>query len=317
MSSNIPETLPYLALGPDQVGLHPQGHRAPARLRLGTVTLQVADLQASVAFYQQVIGFEVKSLQEGVARMGVPGEPEVLLELREKKGVRPAVHRGRLGLYHFAVLLPTQADLGRFIRHAQGLGVHVGMSDHHYSEATYLKDPDGISIEVYRDRPQQDWVVSVEGEILGGGDPLDVQKLQEAARDVPYQGLPAGSTMGHLHFYVEDLQDAARFYHQGLGLDQVGWRHPTALFLSRDGYHHHIGLNTWAKGSPVSSEEDARLLTWELLLPTDRDLEPMKSSLQEAGFGVRDVGGADGFQASDPWGITVWVRSVEPEVLSL
>ncbi|BDP44004.1 glyoxalase (plasmid) [Deinococcus aetherius] len=305
-----PPTVPYRQLPQSRIGVNAPHHTLPGTIRLGLVTLQIADLGASLDFYTRVIGFTLHEQGEGggqyFARLGTP-DGQVLLELREKRGVRYAPHRGRLGLYHFAVLLPTRADLARFLRHAQGLGVHVGQSDHHYSEATYLKDPDGISIEVYRDRPRDEWRVTEDGEIGGGGDPLDLKALMETAGDTPWQGLPLGTTLGHLHFYVGDLEGAARFYHEGLGFPKVTWSWPGALFLGAGGYHHHLGLNTWAVGSAPSGEDDARLLSWDLILPDDTTLHATADSLGQAGFPGTPTPG--GLLATDPWGITVRLRT--------
>ncbi|PYE50546.1 VOC family protein [Deinococcus yavapaiensis] len=306
---NLP-TVPYLTLPFDQVGQNPTRHALPANVQLGPVVLQIADLDASLDFYTNVIGLHLHGREEGqarAARLGTP-EGEVLIELREKKGVKYAPHRGRLGLYHVAVLLPTRADLGRFIRHALGLGVHVGQSDHHYSEATYLKDPDGLTVEVYRDRPRDEWRVTQDGEIIGGGDLLDLGALDEAAGDAPWRGVPTGTTLGHLHFYVGDLDEAARFYHAGLGFPKVSWSaFPSALFLGAGGYHHHLGLNTWAAGSAPSGDDDARLLTWDLVLPDEATVERTARSLRAEGFSVTVT--PSGLLADDPWGITVRLRT--------
>lgn len=164
--------------------------------------------------------------------------------------------------------------------------MHVGQSDHHYSEATYLQDPDGLSIKVYRDRSRDDWHVTEDGEIIGGGNPLDLTALMEAAGDTPWHGLPAGTKVGHLHFYVGDLDEAAHFYHDGLGFPKTTWTFPGALFLGAGGDHHHLGLNTWAAGSAPSGDDDARLLTWDLILPDDAALHATAISLEQAGFPV-------------------------------
>jgi catechol 2,3-dioxygenase len=309
----LPPTVPYTQLPISHIGIQPPRHRVPAGVRLGAVTLQIADLDRSLDFYTRVIGFALHSRTEHDgqrhATLGLP-DGQVLLELREKPGVQPAPHRGRLGLYHFTVLLPTRADLGRFICNALDLGVHVGQSDHHFSEATYLMDPDGLTVEVYRDRSRSEWRVTPEGEIIGGGDPLDLTALNEAAGDTPWRGLPDGTTIGHQHFYVGDLEQAARFYHEGLGFPKVTWSFPGALFLSAGGYHHHLGLNTWAAGSEPSGDGDARLLTWDLLLPDEAALDATVRSLEQACYATTPT--ATGVLASDPWGITVRLRTVAP-----
>ncbi len=293
-------TIPYLELPAKQIGVQAPRHRA-SDIRIGQVTLQVADLERSLAFYRRVLGFQILNRSDMQAQLGTP-DGNVLLELHEKPGVRFAPHRGRLGIYHFALLLPTRGDLGRFLAQALAQDVHVGQSDHHYSEATYLMDPDGISIEVYRDRPRNEWRVTSEGEVIGGGDPLDQNALKEAAGGHTWQGLPVGTILGHLHFYIGDLEQAARFYHEGLGFAKMTWNFPGALFLGANGYHHHIGLNTWAAGSAPSGDDDARLLTWDLILPDQASLNATKDSLEQAGFTVVLE------RSSDPCGIEVRLK---------
>jgi catechol 2,3-dioxygenase len=188
------------------------------------VALQVAHLDRSLAFYREVIGFELLAQDEvsghRTARLGAPASNRVLLELREKPGAHPVPRRGRLGIYHFAVLLPTRGDLGRFLQHAEALGVRIGSAEHRVSEALYLVDPDGISIEVYRDRPRDEWPYR-DGELQAPSDPLDAQDLLAAAGSGPWRGLPAGTTIGHMHFYVGDIPAAEAFYHQALGFDKT------------------------------------------------------------------------------------------------
>ncbi|AFZ68947.1 VOC family protein [Deinococcus peraridilitoris] len=308
----FPTTIPYPDLPADRLGLKPERHTLPANIGLGTVTLQINDLGASIAYYTRVIGLTLHTQGEQhgqrIATLGI-SDSQTLLELREKPGVKYAPHRGRLGLYHFALLLPTRADLARFVRNALSLGVHVGSGDHHYSEATYLMDPDGISIEVYCDRPREEWQVTEGGEIVGRADPLDLHALVATAAATPWTGLPTGATIGHLHFYIVDLDQAARFYHAGLGFPKITWSFlaPSGLFLSVGGYHHHIGLNTWAAGSPPSGENDARLLTWELILPDQKTTDQTVASLRAEGFDVTPT--PDGLLANDPWGITVRLRT--------
>jgi catechol 2,3-dioxygenase len=291
-------------------GIGTPGFRLPAEVRIGAVALQVADLDRSLGFYEKVLGFRLIAREDTPggrsARLGAQEGERVLLELREKPGVRSVPRRGRLGIYHFAVLLPTRQDLARFLRHATALGVHIGSSDHLVSEALYLVDPDGITVEVYRDRPRGEWTYQ-NGEVVAGILPLDVEDLLAAAGDQPWRGLPAGTTIGHMHFYVGEIPPAEAFYHTALGFDKIAWSMPGMLFVSAGGYHHHVGLNTWAAGSPVATDDDARLLFWELVLPDRPTTEAAAESLRRAGFGVTASDGA--FLARDPWGISVRLRS--------
>jgi catechol 2,3-dioxygenase len=102
--------------------------------------------------------------------------------------------------------------------------------------------------------------------------------------------------MGHIHLSVGDLERASRFFHGGLGLDKMVWSYPGALFLSAGGYHHHLGANTWAMGARLATSSDARLLEWELILPSANDVTAAEESLRAAGYDAR------GGLAVDPWG---------------
>jgi catechol 2,3-dioxygenase len=249
-----------------------------------------------------VLGLRVLESGNGQARLAAKGSGEPLVELHERPGAAPVPQRGRLGLYHFALLLPDRPALGAFLRHLASLGERAGASDHLVSEALYLQDPDGLGIEVYADRPRSDWVVEAR-EIRMTTVPLDAQGLALAARDTVWNGMPAGTQMGHLHLHIGALDEANDFYHQGLGLDRVVWSYPGALFLSAGGYHHHLGLNTWAAREATPGDGDARLLDWELVLSAEEAVTAAAKSLSDAGYNVRrDAGEAS---ATDPWGTTV------------
>ena len=283
-------------------GVKPPNYRLPESAHIGRVRLQVADLERSIAYYETVIGFRVLGREEGVARLGAHGDDRVLIELHEKSGVRPVARRGQIGLYHFAILLPDRAELGRFLAHLVALGVRAGMADHYVSEALYLSDPDGLGIEVYADRPRTAWRES-QGELAMASDPLDVDSVIAAGKGEPWTGAPAGTTIGHVHLYVGDLDEAARFYHEGLGLDKIVWSYPGALFMSAGGYHHHLGTNTWAAGAPLATDDDARLLDWEVVVPTTADADAAARSISDAGHPVERS--EKGHAARDPWGTTL------------
>jgi len=297
------------APGPAQAGKYgiaPEGFRLPQPARIGRVRLQVADLERSLGYYRTVLGFRVLSRDDGRAALGAEGSDTLLVELAEKPGVRPVPRRGLLGLYHFAVLLPDRAALGRFLAHLRQLGAYAGMSDHFVSEAIYLTDPDGLGIEVYADRPRSAWIQRGP-ELAMATEPLDAADVIRAGGGQPWTGMPAGTTIGHVHHYVGDIEQAARFYHQGLGFDLVVWSYPGALFVSAGGYHHHVGMNTWAAGSPAATDGDARLLHWELLVPGAGAADAVAESLRAAGFTPERADGA--WIARDPWGIAVRVAA--------
>lgn len=283
------------------VGIQPSGYRLPHAARVGKVRLQVSDLAASSLFYTRVLGFRVIRRAAAIAALGPQSGPAVI-ELHERRTARPVPRRGLIGLYHFAILLPDRASLGRFVAHLGELGAYAGSADHLVSEALYLSDPDGLGIEVYADRARATWGTNG-GEIAMATRPLDLRSLLLAAGDTPWTGMPAGTSIGHVHFHVTTLGEAEAFYHHALGFDKAMWSYPGALFFSAGGYHHHVGTNTWAAGSTVAGPEDARLLEWELRLPGERDIEAATRNAATAGFRVREDG--DDRLITDSSGITV------------
>ncbi|MFL5605561.1 MAG: VOC family protein [Gemmatimonadaceae bacterium] len=279
------------------LGIAAPRYRLPAATQLGHVRLQVADLERSLAYYERVLGFRVLTRRDGDVTLGAVGDDTPLVELHERRGATPAPQQGRLGLYHFAILLPDRPALGRFVAHLAQIGARAGASDHLVSEAIYLRDPDGLGIEVYADRPRESWR-TVDRELQMDTTPLDLDSVVQAAGGVSWSGMPPGTRVGHVHLHVGDLEKAADFYHAALGLDKIVWSYPSALFLSAGGYHHHLGVNTWAgAGAPRPTEQDARLLEWRLETP---GAERAVASLAEAGYAARATD--DGWVVTDPWG---------------
>ncbi|HEX2218987.1 MAG TPA: VOC family protein [Gemmatimonadales bacterium] len=278
----------------------------PADIALGPVLLQVADLSRSIAYYDRVLGLRVLQTSAGAATLGADDGGTPLVELRELRGAAPVPRRGRLGLYHFALLLPDRASLGRFAAHLASLPHYAGSADHLVSEALYLTDPDGLGIEVYADRPRSSWRTQG-GALAMATDPLDLDDLVRAGGGQPWSGVPAGTRVGHIHLYVADLRLAAAFYHEALGLDRVVLDFPGALFLSAGGYHHHLGTNTWAAGAPPARENDARLLEWRVHVPHAEDVGAVSASLESAGYPVGR--GPDGVTARDPWGTQIRISA--------
>jgi catechol 2,3-dioxygenase len=262
--------------------------------------LQVADLTRSRAFYAGVLGLRVVGRGDGRLVLGPQEADTPLVELVEQPGAQPAPRRDRLGLYHVAFLLPSRDALGAFVRHLADQDVRVGRSDHRVSEALYLTDPDGLGIEVYADRPRAAWGRTEEGEIAMTTEPLDTQALLDATPDASWAGMPAGTTIGHVHLHVGDLERAESFYHEALGFDKTVWTYPGALFLSAGSYHHHVGTNVWAGDARPAGADEAQLLEWTLLVPDAEDVDAAADCLEDAGAPVtRD---APACRTQDPWG---------------
>ena len=298
-----------------EIGVAPPGFRLPDETTIGTVVLQVADLERSLDYYQSVLGLRVLDRRDRddagaaaalAAHSTGAATVSPILALHERRGARRVPTGGRLGLFHFAMVLPDRPALGRFFRHLLDARIPYGAADHMVSEALYLTDPDGLGIEVYRDRPRAEWIVR-NGQVIGGTDPLDSSGVLDAGDGRPWEGVPEGSRIGHVHFHVGDLGQASAFYHEALGFDRVRWPFPGALFVSAGGYHHHVGLNTWATSHDPAADDDARLREWELVLPTPESVEAARDSVESAGYPI--AGASSGFRSSDPWGITVCVRT--------
>ena len=288
-------------------GIQPEGFRLPADTAPGRVRLQVADLGRSVGYYEHTIGLSAVSRSAGRAELAVRDSGRVLVELVERAGARPAPRRGALGLFHFAILLPHRPALGRFLSHALDLGAVSGLADHAVSEAVYLADPDGLGIEVYADRPREAWRVHTDHDrqLYVTTESLDISGVLAAGDHQAWDGLPAGTTMGHVHLHVGDLVGAEAFYHRALGFDKVVWTYPGALFMSAGGYHHHLGTNTWSRGV-TAAEDQARLLSWDLELPDGASVEAAVRSLEQAGYPATQQDGT--WLATDPWGTVVRIQ---------
>ncbi|MBA3658948.1 MAG: hypothetical protein H0W67_05065 [Gemmatimonadales bacterium] len=190
-------------------------------------------------------------------------------------------------------------------------GERFGASDHLVSEALYLRDPDGLGIEVYADRPRDAWRMrqTPDGpELLMATDPLNLADVVRSAGGESWDGMPSGTVMGHVHLHVGRLAVAQDFYHRALGLDPVVWSYPGALFLSAGGYHHHLGVNTWAGEDATAPDAgDARLVEWTMLLPEPADVSATAGRLTSAGYPV--VPDPHGWHVSDPWGTVLRVTS--------
>src|SRR5262245_54210893 len=249
-----------------QYGIPAPGYRLPNETHVGSARLLVSDLERSLDYYQQVIGLRVMSRERSSASLAPHGGGAALIYLETRAGTKPPPRGGRFGLYHFALLVPDRASLGRFVSHLREIGAHVASADHAVSEALYLWDPDGLGIEVYADRPRDAWRLRAQ-EIFMTTERLNIQSLMSSAADGPWTGLPPGTTLGHMHLQVSDLERAEAFYHTALGFDKIVWSFPGALFLSAGGYHHHLGTNTWAPGADRALENEARLLVWDLVIP--------------------------------------------------
>ena len=248
----------------------------------GPVRLRVADLDSEREFYERAIGLSPIDSGDGVARLGSDGTPVVELDHRADA---PARAPRTTGLFHLAILVPDRAALAAALARAVRAGGRIsGASDHLVSEALYLNDPEGNGIEIYRDRPRAEWE-RYGGEIRMSTLPLDVDGLlAELHEDEPESAMPDGTRVGHVHLNVADLDAAERFYSGLLGFDVTVRGYPGALFLSTGGYHHHIGVNTWAgPGAPAPAAGSRGLEWFELSVDDAPGLAELERRLGDAG----------------------------------
>jgi catechol 2,3-dioxygenase len=215
-------------------------------LKIAAVHLRISDLRRSLEFYGDCLGFvTVRQFANG-AELAPAADAVAILTLTEQKDAR-FPPREAAGLFHAALLFPERAALGTWLQFAAERGVDFeGFSDHGVSEAIYLSDPDGNGLEFYADRPREEWPFS-DGEVAMVTRPLAVRSLLAEAS--PVRDNPLTRThWGHLHLRVTDLNRSEAFYREKLGVEVMQRSFPGARFLAADGYHHHLGLNTW--GSP-------------------------------------------------------------------
>ncbi len=264
---------------------------------LGYVHLTVADLDTQLAFYQEVLGFQLHWRDGDTAALGA-GKSD-LLRLTERRGARRVLRT--TGLYHFAVLVPARVDLAQLLRRIAETRTPVqGIVDHRINEAIYLPDPEGNGIELNWDRPRQQWP-SWDTVLRLGNAPLDVDGLMAelAGATGAWTGLHPDTAIGHVHLHVPDIEAARAFYHDVLGFDDIGQYHGQAGFVSAGGYHHHIGYNTWAGvGAPPPPPESIGLRYFVIHLPVSAELTYAADRVRRAGLALTEM--PEGLLLRDP-----------------
>ncbi|MFC5603725.1 VOC family protein [Sporosarcina koreensis] len=274
----------------------------PPHIYTGEVVLKVTDLDKLTNFYTEIIGFRVLKKEDNRVVLTADGQ-QPLLVLEQPEQILTKEPR-RTGLYHFALLLPTRADLGKAIKHFSKNDVRLGASDHLVSEALYLSDPDGNGIEIYRDRDPESWKWQNDF-VAMSTDPLDARAIVEASGNEEWNGLPEGTLMGHVHLHVASLPETQAFY-EALGF-RVATHYPQALFMSTGNYHHHLGLNTWnGAGAPRPSQDSAGLKAYTLVYPDEVTLQAAIGKVEALGATVESRAGF--FTTEDPAGNGIILR---------
>ena len=273
-------------------------------LHIGSLALNVRDLDRMTGYYRDMLGLDV--IERGPAKAVLGAGGVGFLELDHRPDMKLDDER-EAGLYHTAFLMPTRADLARWILHAARAQVPItGASDHSVSEAFYLDDPEGNGVEVYADRNPDGWLWTNEL-VKITTDPLDIEAIvREVQPGASYDGAPAGLRIGHVHLRVGDVPSAERFYRDGVGLAVTrGGRHG-ASFMSSGRYHHHLAGNVWHSQGAGPRDPNRAGLAWFSFAANDAaEVDAARERLRTAGAPITDIAG--GFEAADPWGTRVRV----------
>lgn len=289
----------------------------PSTLRLGPVDLTVTDLERAVGFYSGALGLRERRRRDGVAVMGTDADD--LLALAEDPYASPP--RRHAGLFHYALLYPSRTELARAVRRlGQTRTAIQGASDHGVSEAIYLSDPDGHGIELYADRPRDEWPPPTRpGERVGMYTvALDLEGLldlaapgESAPGDAPHGDAPPadappdpGLRMGHVHLHVGDLRQGLAFYRDVVGFELMT-EYPGALFVAAGGYHHHLGFNVW-RGEGVGPQPPGTvgLRRWTVRLEDPGELDALRDRARAAGVASEETDRGD-LILSDPWALAI------------
>lgn len=275
-------------------------------ISLGEVKLKVSQLEKSIQFYEEIIGLKVLQLDEAKREVSFTADgKQTLLVLEEIPNAAVPQRRSNAGLYHFAILLPDRPSLSLALRNLIRSGIHIGQADHLVSEALYIADPDNNGIEIYRDRPRDQWKQDAGGNYVMASDPLDWESLLAESEGQEWSGLPAGTVIGHIHLHVGDLRTSRAFYEGKLGFDVVGdYAQMSAVFVSAGGYHHHIGMNIWAGvGAVLPPANTVGLSYYTIVFPTSASREAWLEQLRSEG--VEAAAHGDAFVVHDPSGIAI------------
>jgi catechol 2,3-dioxygenase len=292
-----------------------------AKTGVGAVELAVTDGERALRFYRDYVGLTPIASEGSEIRLGAAGRELVVLH---PEAERPVVPRTS-GLYHLAILVPDRRELARVIDRLGRLRWEQFPTDHVMTKANYLWDPDGNGIEIYVESPEDGtmgfangtfFAQDKEGRPRSGRDPIDLEEMFSHLREDDrqdnrlFEPMPAGTKMGHIHLHVADVEDALRFYHDLVGFDVMG-HVPGVGFVSAGGYHHHVGLNTWAgQGAPPAPAGSAGLRRYTIELPTQRDLDDVVGRLESGN--VRLAEEAGGLATADPSANRVLFRIASP-----
>ncbi|MBH0163927.1 VOC family protein [Fictibacillus sp. 7GRE50] len=250
------------------------------KTHIGSVTLKVRNLEKLVTFYTETIGLQVLTKRKSIVELTADGKtPLIILEGNPELRARPIKSAG---LYHLALLVPSRTDLANVLYHFIETNTHLqGASNHRFSEAIYLQDPENNGIEIYRDVNREDWRRDERGKLPAVSEPLDVQSLLAERDTKTWNRLPENTVMGHVHLNVLNIAEAETFYMNILGFEEQTRMGNHALFISAGGYHHHIAVNIWNGRDGQSNRDDVTgLLHYEIIVPSLLEVEKVLGALE-------------------------------------
>lgn len=280
------------------------------KLFIHSVDLNVKDLKTMTTYYSEKIGLDILEESNNYASLGVKADDQVLINLVQTE--KEMTQGKKAGLFHTAILVPTRKDLGNVLFSLLNKEIPIeGASDHGYSEAIYLTDPEGNGIEIYRDKPQSEWDIQEDGTIRGVTEQMDADGVIASRDDQLVEKMPTQTKIGHVHLSVTDLKESQDFYTAGLGMSLKYEFGSQARFIAAANYHHHIGLNTWlGAGIPKRGKYDIGLTRFTLSVSSRDELAQTKGHIQTLDIPIEDSGDTF-FTVNDPNGIRVTITTAE------
>lgn len=210
-------------------------------MKLSYISLKVFDLQRSIEFYERYIGLVLLERDENSASLGI--DNKILLKINSSLDFYPSSEY-HTGLYHFALLLPSEEDLSNYLQYIIDNQYQIlGASDHLFSQAIYLNDPDGHGIEIYADRDKETWQYDRNGYLISASDPINLEQLL-SKQNKQWVHVPKDTRLGHVHLQTNSIDESIDFYVNKLGFE-IQTKVPSAVFISKNSYHHDLAFNTW------------------------------------------------------------------------
>ena len=249
------------------------------------IVLKVMDIKRTVEFYTEIMGFKILDRREKEVILTADGVNPIVTIIEPNNAI-PKLPK-RTGIYHFALLLPSRFHLGLFLKHLREKSYPIiGGAHHGVSEAIYLEDPDENGIEVYRDIDSEEWKRKG-NQVEMVTNPLDYDSIILDAGEEKWDKIPKETIIGHIHLHVGDLDEAKKFYCDGLGFDLVMKMANSALFISSGGYHHHIGLNIWNGKNALALPDNAAGMKYYTIIFPDIDVrENIVNNLSNLGYEI-------------------------------